>query len=167
MPGTTPVHLFYGLAESIKIIDEEGLENVFLRHRRLADATRAAISHWGGAVKNDVHITAKGIDGQVKAIELLCADKSRVADSVSAILVPDGHDANALRKHTLERYNVATGGGLGPLAGRVFRIGHLGDLNEPMLLGAIATIELALAETGIPHKSGGVNAAIASLRGTG
>ena len=164
VPGTTPVHLFYGLDESLKILDEEGLENVFLRHRRLADAVRAAISHWGGGVKNDLRITAKGIEGKVKAIELLCADKSRAADSVSAILVPDGHDANTLRKHALERYNVATGGGLGPLAGRVFRIGHLGDLNEPMLLGALATIEMALADTGIPHISGGVDAAIRHLR---
>ena len=165
VPGTTPVHLFYGLDESLKMIDEEGLENVYLRHRRLADAARAAVAHWGGHAKSGVHISAKGIDGKVKAIELLCADPTRAADSVSAILVPDGHDANVLRKLALERYNLALGGGLGPLGGRVFRIGHLGDLNEPMLLGALATIEMALADAAIPHTSGGVNAAISSLRG--
>lgn len=165
MPGTTPVHLVYGLQESIRLIEEEGLENVFRRHRRFADATRAAISHWGGGKKNNVTISAKGIEGEISALELLCQDASRAADSVSAILVPDGHDANALRQLALSRYNLGLGGGLGPLAGRVFRIGHLGDLNEPMLLGALATVEMALAESTIPHKAGGVTAAIASLRG--
>lgn len=164
-PGTTPVHLFFGLDEAIRVIDEEGLENVFVRHRRLASAVRAAIAHWGGGAKNALKITAKGIDGKVAALELLCADPSRASDSVSAILVPDGHDANAFRKLALERYNLSLGGGLGPLAGRVFRIGHLGDLNEPMVLGALATVEMAMADAGIPHKAGGVNAAIASLRG--
>ncbi len=95
---------------------------------------------------------------------MLCSDPARASDSVSAILLPDGHDANALRKLALERYNLALGSGLGPLAGRVFRIGHLGDLNEAMLLGALATTELALADAAIPHKSGAVNAAITSLR---
>ncbi len=165
MPGTTPVHLVYGLQESIRLIEEEGLENVFRRHRRFADATRAAISHWGGGKKNNVTISANGIEGEISALELLCQDASRAADSVSAILVPDGHDANALRQLALSRYNLGLGGGLGPLAGRVFRIGHLGDLNEPMLLGALATVEMALAESTIPHKAGGVTAAIASLRG--
>jgi alanine-glyoxylate transaminase / serine-glyoxylate transaminase / serine-pyruvate transaminase len=164
-PGTTPIHLVYGLQESIRLIEEEGLENVFRRHRRFADATRAAISHWGSATKNAVRISAKGIEGKVSGLELLCTDASRTADSVSAILVPDGHDANALRKLALDRYNLGLGGGLGPLAGRVFRIGHLGDLNEAMLLGALATVEMALAESGIPHTAGGVTAAIASLRG--
>lgn len=164
-PGTTPVHLFFGLDEAIRVIDEEGLENVFVRHRRLASAARAAIAHWGGGAKNDLKISAKGIDGKIGALELLCADPARVSDSVSAILVPDGHDANAFRKLALDRYNLSLGGGLGPLMGRVFRIGHLGDLNEPMLLGALATVEMAFADAGIPHKPGGVTAAIASLRG--
>jgi alanine-glyoxylate transaminase / serine-glyoxylate transaminase / serine-pyruvate transaminase len=165
MPGTTPTNLVYGLRESVRLIEEEGLDNVFRRHRRLANATRAAIAHWGGATKNAVTVSSKGIEGKVTALELLCADPTRAADSVSAIMVPDGHDANALRQLALSRYNLALGGGLGPLAGRVFRIGHLGDLNEPMLLGALATTELALAEASIPHRAGGIGAAIASLRG--
>ncbi len=163
-PGTTPVHLVYGLQESIRLIEEEGLENVLRRHRRFADATRAAIAHWGDGAKNDVSVSARGIEGKITGLELLCRDPSRSADSVSAILVPDGHDANALRQHAYDRYNLALGGGLGPLAGRVFRIGHLGDLNEPMMLGALATVEMTLAEAGIPHKAGGVGAAIAALR---
>ncbi len=161
MPGTTPVHLVYGLRESIRLIEDEGLENVFQRHRRFADATRAAIAHWGANKHNPVKISSKGIEGAVSAIELLCQDPTRAADGVSAILVPDGHDANALRQLALSRYNLALGGGLGPLAGRVFRIGHLGDMNEPMLLGALATVEMALAECGIPHVAGGIGAAIA------
>ncbi|MCB1510581.1 MAG: serine--glyoxylate aminotransferase, partial [Hyphomicrobiaceae bacterium] len=80
-----------------------------------------------------------------------------------AVFVPDGHDANAMRRLALSRYNLSLGQGLGPLAGRLFRIGHLGDMNEPMLLGALATIELALKASGIPHKSGGTEAAIAAL----
>lgn len=164
-PGTSPTHLLYGLAESVGLIEEEGLENVFKRHRRLADATRAAIGHWGKGTRNKLAVSLGGIEGRIDGIELLCSDPARASDSVSAILVPNGHDANALRAHALARYNLALGGGLGPLAGRVFRIGHLGDLNEPMLLGAIATVEMALQDVGIPHQAGGVNAAIASLRG--
>jgi alanine-glyoxylate transaminase/serine-glyoxylate transaminase/serine-pyruvate transaminase len=163
-PGTTPTNLFYGLAESIALIEEEGLDNVLARHRRLATAARAAITHWGGGRTSAARISAAGIAGPVEAITLLCADPARASDSVSAILMPDGHDANALRAHAIERYNLSLGGGLGPLAGRVFRIGHLGDLNEPMLLGALATTEMTLADRGVPHQAGGVNAAIAALR---
>jgi alanine-glyoxylate transaminase / serine-glyoxylate transaminase / serine-pyruvate transaminase len=163
-PGTTPVHLFFGLAEAIKVIDEEGLDSIFARHRRLANATRAAIAHWGGGAKAEMKISLAGMAGKVPALELLCANPSRVSDTVSAILVPDGHDAQALRQYAQAKYNLSLGGGLGPLAGRVFRIGHLGDLNEPMLLGALATTELVLADRGVPHKAGGVNAAIQALR---
>jgi alanine-glyoxylate transaminase/serine-glyoxylate transaminase/serine-pyruvate transaminase len=164
-PGTTPVHLFYGLEAAVDMIEAEGLDAVFQRHRRLAGATRAAISHWGGGAKSKVKASLAGIEGKVDALELLCADPSRSSDSVSAILVPDGHDANALRQHASRRYDLTLGGGLGPLAGRVFRIGHLGALNEPMLLGALATVELAMADVGIPHTAGGVGAAITHLRG--
>jgi alanine-glyoxylate transaminase / serine-glyoxylate transaminase / serine-pyruvate transaminase len=164
-PGTTPVHLFYGIDEAVKMLDEEGLENVFKRHRRLANAARAAISHWGGGVKNDMRISLKGMDGKISALELLCTDAARQSDSVSSILTPDGHDAQAFRKLAQDKYNLSLGGGLGPLQGRVFRIGHLGDLNEPMLLGALATVELAMTDFGMPHKAGGVTAAIAALRG--
>jgi alanine-glyoxylate transaminase/serine-glyoxylate transaminase/serine-pyruvate transaminase len=164
IPGTTPVHMLFGIAEAVRMIEEEGLENIFARHTRFGRATRAAIAHWGGGVGDPTRITTKGFDGAIRAIQLVCNDPARVSDSVSAIILPDGHDANAVRQIALERYNLALGGGLGPLAGRVFRIGHLGDLNEPMLLGAIATAELALADARVPHQSGGVNAAIASLR---
>jgi alanine-glyoxylate transaminase/serine-glyoxylate transaminase/serine-pyruvate transaminase len=163
LPGTTPVHLFFGLDEAIRALEEEGLEAVFLRHHRLATATRAAIAHWGDGKKSDVSITANGLSGPVQAIELLAADPRRASNSVSALLVPNGHDANALRRVALERFNLSLGGGLGPLAGRAFRIGHMGDLNEPMLLGALATIELAMKLCGVPHRTGGVEAAIGSL----
>ena len=96
----------------------------------------------------------------------MCTDSARRSGSVTTILLPDGHDANAVRSIAHTRYNLALGSGLGPLSGRAFRIGHLGDLNEPMLLGAIATTELALADAGVPHAAGGVQAAIASLRET-
>jgi alanine-glyoxylate transaminase / serine-glyoxylate transaminase / serine-pyruvate transaminase len=96
----------------------------------------------------------------VQAIELLAADPARVSNPVSAILVRDGHDANALRKVALESFNLSLGGGLGPLAGPVFRTGRTSDLNEAMLLGALATTELAMKLCGIPHHAGGVEAAI-------
>jgi alanine-glyoxylate transaminase / serine-glyoxylate transaminase / serine-pyruvate transaminase len=163
-PGTTPVHLFYGLSEAITVIDDEGLEAVFKRHRRLADATRAAIAHWGNNSRSQLDVSLAGLKGKINGLELLCLDPTRASDSVSAILVPDGHDATVFRRLALERYNLALGGGLGPLQGRVFRIGHLGDLNEPMLLGALAATELAMADFGMPHQPGGVTAAINALR---
>jgi alanine-glyoxylate transaminase/serine-glyoxylate transaminase/serine-pyruvate transaminase len=166
-PGTTPVHLFFGLDEGIRVLEEEGLDAVFLRHHQLATATRAAIAHWSGGTTNDVSLTANGLSGPVRAIELLAADPTRASNSVSAILVPNGHDANALREVALERYNLSLGGGLGSLAGHAFRIGHMGDLNEPMLLGALATTELTMKLCGVPHQAGGVEAAIGSLIATG
>jgi alanine-glyoxylate transaminase/serine-glyoxylate transaminase/serine-pyruvate transaminase len=162
-PGTTPVHMFFGLDESLRMLLEEGLDAVFARHRRLAKAVRAAVAHWGGHERSGATISAKGIAGAVQAIELLPSDPTRASDSVSAILLPDGHDSNVLRQVALERYNLSLGGGLGPLGGRVFRIGHMGDLNEPMLLGALATVELAMVTARIPHRTGGAGAAIAAL----
>jgi len=88
---------------------------------------------------------------------------ARHSDSVTAVLMPEGHDADALRAVALRRFNLSLGGGLGPLAGRVFRIGHLGDLNEPMILGTLATVELVLKVSGVPHTPGGVDAAIRGL----
>ncbi len=163
-PGTSPVHMMLGLAEGVRIIEAEGFQHTLARHKRLGTATRAAVSAWGGNAKSGAKVTEAGVSGPVKAIEVLCADATRVSSSVTTILVPDGHDANAVRSLAEARYNLALGSGLGPLNGRAFRIGHLGDLNEPMLLGAIATTELALAEAGVPHVSGGVVAAINSLR---
>ena len=161
--GTTPVHLFYALEESLKLLDEEGLDAVFARHRRLADATRAAVAHWGGDRRSGVKAGAKGISEGVKAIELFCADEARLSDSVTAIMLPEGHDADAFRRAALTRFNLSLGGGLGALGGRVFRIGHMGDLNEPMLLGALATIELTFTACGVPYQTGGVDAAIRAL----
>jgi alanine-glyoxylate transaminase/serine-glyoxylate transaminase/serine-pyruvate transaminase len=147
-PGTTPVHMFFGLDESLRLLEAEGLEAVFARHHRLAEATRQAVLAWGA-------------DG--KGPELFCRNPDRFSDSVTAVLVPAGSDADALRKVAINRYNLSLGGGLGPLGGKVFRIGHLGELNEPMLLGALGTLELAMRTVGIPHRPGGVEAAIRSL----
>jgi alanine-glyoxylate transaminase / serine-glyoxylate transaminase / serine-pyruvate transaminase len=163
-PGTTPVHMFFAIDEGVRMLEEEGLDAVYRRHTRFARATRAAIAAWGDNAKSGTRISAKGFEGKVASLELLCADPSRASDSVSAIILPDGIDANAFRKHAFTAYNLDLGGGLGPLAGRVFRIGHMGDLNEPMLLGAIATVELAFSTFGVPHKANGVTAAIASLK---
>jgi alanine-glyoxylate transaminase / serine-glyoxylate transaminase / serine-pyruvate transaminase len=163
-PGTSPVHMMLGMAEGLRLIEAEGFANTLARHKRLSAATRAAVSAWGGHSKSGATLSEKGVSGAVKAIEVLCADATRYSDSVTTILLPDGHDANAVRSLAEARYNLALGSGLGPLNGRAFRIGHLGDLNEPMLLGAIATTELALAEAGVPHVSGGVVAAINALR---
>lgn len=146
--GTTPVHMFYGLAESLRMIEEEGLDAIFARHARLARATREAARVW--------HANGAGP-------ELYCRAPERRSDSVTALIMPEGHDAEAFRRTAIERFNLSLGGGLGPLLGRVFRIGHMGELNEPTLLGALATVELALRESRIPHGPGGVEAAIGTL----
>ncbi|MSP03020.1 MAG: aminotransferase class V-fold PLP-dependent enzyme [Acetobacteraceae bacterium] len=147
--GTLPVNLFYGLRESIRLLEDEGLDNVVARHTRLAEATRRAVKVWSGN----------------NGPQLYCLNPTRYSDSVTAILMPEGHDAEALRKIARGRFNVSLGGGLGPLNGKVFRIGHLGDLNEPMLLGALAAVEMALRIGGVPHGRGGVDAAMEFLEG--
>ncbi|WP_043337856.1 pyridoxal-phosphate-dependent aminotransferase family protein [Belnapia moabensis] len=148
--GTVPVSFFYALQESLRLIEqEEGLENVFARHHRLAGAVRAAVQHWSGN----------------NGPQLFCLNPARYSDSVTAILMPEGFNADDLRGVALKRFNVSLGGGLGPLGGKVFRIGHLGDLNEPMILGTLSTVELAMKVAGIPHTPGGVDAAIAALAG--
>jgi len=146
--GTVPVHFFFGLQESIKMIEEETLEGVFARHARLAEATRAAVRAWG----------AKG-----NGPSLYGQTEDRLSNSVTTVMMPEGHTSDAMRKIALERFNLSLGGGLGPLMGKVFRIGHLGDLNEPMLLGCLATTELAMKTAGVPFAAGGVDAAIKSL----
>ena len=146
--GTVPVHFFFGLQESIKMIEEETLEGVFARHARLAEATRAAVRAWGK-------------DG--KGPSLYGQTEDRLSNSVTTVMMPEGHTSDAMRKIALERFNLSLGGGLGPLMGKVFRIGHLGDLNEPMLLGCLATTELAMKTAGVPFAAGGVDAAIESL----
>jgi hypothetical protein len=130
------------------MIEEEGLENVFARHRRLANATRACVRHWG----------------QDGGVEIWSQDAEAASDSLTSVLMPAGHDADRVRAIASERYGVALGRGLAALQGRIFRIGHMGDLNEPMLLGALGAIELALADAGVPHVRGGVEAAMEWLR---
>jgi alanine-glyoxylate transaminase/serine-glyoxylate transaminase/serine-pyruvate transaminase len=148
--GTVPVVPFFGLVESLRLLEQEGIENVWARHRRLGGAVRAAVRAWGA-----------GNQGP----ELYCRDPSRYSDSVTAVQAPEGHNADAMRKILLDRYNVSSGGGLSSLSGQVFRIGHMGDLNEAMVLGTLATVELAMADAGMPFAKGGVQAAIESLRG--
>ena len=149
--GTVPVHFFYGLQEALRMLEEEGLDNVFARHHRLAEATRRAVRAW------------RGNDGP----EIFAVEPNAQSDTVTAVMVPEGHDADKLRQAALDRFNVSLGGGLGGLKGRVFRIGHLGDLNEPMVLGAIAAVEMAMDLTGVPHGAGGVAAAMEYLRSEG
>lgn len=148
--GTAPVHMFFGLHESLRMLEEESLEAVFERHARLAEATRAAVRAWGA-------------DG--KGPQLFCQSPDRLSNSVTTVVMPEGTSSDALRKTAIDRYNLSLGGGLGPLTGKVFRIGHMGDLNEPMLLGALATTELAMKTAGVPFAPGGVEAAIEALAG--
>ena len=145
--GTIPIGLFYGLREALRLIEEEGLEQVFARHSRLGEAVRRCVRHWSGN------------DGP----RLFCTNPGRFSDSVTAVLMPEGHHCAAVRRTALHRFNVSLGAGLSKLDGRVFRIGHLGDLNEPMVLGTLAAVEMALKLNGVPHAPGGVDAAMAFL----
>ena len=142
--GTVPTSLFYGLQESLRLIELEGLDQVIARHHRLAEATRRAVRVWAGN------------DGP----QFICLDPSRYSDSVTTVLMPDGFNADSVRKTALDRFNVSLGGGLGKLGGQVFRIGHLGDLNEPMVLGTLGAVEMSLRVNGVPHGRGGVDAAM-------
>ncbi len=142
-PSTPATNLLYGLSEALRMLDEEGLENVFARHRRLAEAARAAVRAWG--------------------LEVLCRCKEEYSPVVTAVVMPEGHDADQFRKVALERFNLSLGAGLGRLKGRVFRIGHLGDFNELMLAGTLAGVEMGLSVAGVPLQRGGVNAAMDSL----
>ena len=144
-PYTPATNLLFGLREAIAMLNEEGLPRVFARHDRHAVATRAAVQAWG--------------------LELLCLEPAEYSSSLTAVLLPDGHDADAFRKMTLERYDLSLGNGLGKLQGRVFRIGHLGDFNDLMLAGTLAGVEMGLAAAGVPHSSGGLQSAIDSLKG--
>lgn len=149
--GTAPVHFFYGLREALRMLEEEGLDEVFARHHRLAEATRRAVQAWRGNAGPEVYASEPGAQ----------------SNTITAVLVPEGSDADAVRQICLDRFNLSLGGGLDRLKGRVFRIGHLGDLNEPMLLGTIAAVEMALALSGVPHGKGGVAAAMDYLAGAG
>ena len=142
--GTIPTAMFYGLRESLRLIEQEGLAQVVARHHRRAEAARRAVRVWSGN------------DGP----QLYCLDPARVSDSITAVLMPEGFNADAVRRTALDRFNVSTGGGLGRLGGTMFRIGHLGDLNEPMVLGTLGAVEMSLRLNGVPHGRGGVDAAM-------
>jgi alanine-glyoxylate transaminase/serine-glyoxylate transaminase/serine-pyruvate transaminase len=144
-PYTPATNLLYGLHEAIDMLLGEGLPNVFARHDRHAEATRRAVRGWG--------------------LEILCRNPAEYSSSLTAIVVPDGHDADAFRREALARYDLSLGTGLGRLAGKVFRIGHLGFFNDLMLCGTLCGVEMALAASRVPHKSGGVAAALAFLAG--
>jgi alanine-glyoxylate transaminase/serine-glyoxylate transaminase/serine-pyruvate transaminase len=147
--GTIPVNIFYGLKESLRLLEEEGMANVIARHHRLGEAVRRAVQVWAGN----------------NGPQLFCTNPGRYSDSVTAVWMPEGHDAEAVRRTTREQFNVSLGGGLGKLGGRVFRIGHLGDLNEPMVLGALSAVEMSLRINHVPHGRGGVDAAMDYLAG--
>ena len=144
-PATPATNLLYGLREAISMLHEEGLEQVFQRHLRLGEATRRAVRGWG--------------------LELLCLNAAEYSPSCTAVMMPSGFEEAQFRNVVLEHYNLSLGAGLGKVAGRVFRIGHLGDLNDLMLCGALCGVEMGLARAGIPHQPGGVAAAMGFLRG--
>ncbi len=143
-PYTPATNLLYGLREAIAMLLEEGLDNVFARHQRLGAATRAAVEAWG--------------------LEILCREPLEYSPVLTAVLMPAGHDADAFRKVVLDHYDMSLGAGLTKLSGKVFRIGHLGETNALTLMGALSGVEMGLADAGVPHRSGGVLAAMASLR---
>ncbi len=142
-PYTPPTALLYGLRESLAMLQEEGLENVLSRHARLAEATRRAVSAWG--------------------LEFQAENPAERSNSVTAIRMLAGHSELAFRALVRERFNMSLGAGLGKVAGKLFRIGHLGDFNELMLAGTLAGVEMGMALAGIPHSKGGVTAAMEYL----
>jgi alanine-glyoxylate transaminase/serine-glyoxylate transaminase/serine-pyruvate transaminase len=139
-PYTPATNLLYGLRESIRMLLEEGLENVFARHHRLAEATRLAVRAWG--------------------LEILCLNPEEYSNSLTAVLMPNGCNADELRELILKKFNMSLGTGLGKLKGKIFRIGHLGDFNELMLAGTLSGIEMGLALAKVPFSKGGVTEAL-------
>ncbi|MGD9785586.1 MAG: alanine--glyoxylate aminotransferase family protein [Hyphomicrobiaceae bacterium] len=144
-PFTPATGLLYGLDVAIEMLLEEGLDNVFARHERLAEATRRAVNAWN--------------------LEILCANPRDYSPAVTAVLMPDGHSADQFRRFVLDNFDMSLGTGLGKVAGKVFRIGHLGDTNALTVVGALAGVEMALGMAGIPHRAGGVAAAMAHISG--
>lgn len=145
-PYTPATNMLYALSAAIDMLHEEGLENVFARHRRHGEATRRAVTAWG--------------------LENLCADPKYHSPILTAVMLPEGHNADALRKTILEHFDLSLGTGLSKVAGKVFRIGHLGDTNDLTVLGALAGVEMGLGLAKVPHKSGGVGAAMQYLAET-
>ena len=139
-PYTPATNMLYALGEAIDMLHEEGLDNVFARHDRHAEATRRAARAWG--------------------LEILCKEPRHYSSSLTALMMPAGHDADAFRKTALEHFDVSLGTGLSKVAGKVFRIGHLGDTNDLTIIGALAGVEMGLALADVPHRKGGVQAAM-------
>ena len=144
-PSTPATNLLYGLDAAIDMLMEEGLDNVFARHDRFAEATRRAVRAWGLEVQVEV-------PGEYSSV-------------LTAVRLPEGHSANALRATILDKFNMSLGNGLGRLNDRVFRIGHLGDFGPLQLVGTLGGVEMGLGAAGVPHKAGGVQAAMAYLNG--
>jgi len=142
-PYTPATNLLFGLREALQMLQEEGLPNVFRRHQRHAEATRAAVHAWG--------------------LDVVCEEPREYSNSMTAVFLPAGHDADRLRRTILENFDMSLGAGLGKLAGKVFRIGHLGHFNDLMLCGTLSGIEMGLRLAEVPHKAGGVAAALDSL----
>ncbi|MCH8235549.1 MAG: aminotransferase class V-fold PLP-dependent enzyme [Chloroflexi bacterium] len=145
-PYTPATNLLYGLREALLMLEEEGLDAVFARHDRFAAATRAAVGAWG--------------------LEVLAQDEREYSSSLTAIITPEGHDADNLRKVILDRFDMSLGTGLGKVKGWTFRIGHLGDLNDLTLMGTLAGVEMGLDIAGVPRSGSGVTAAMKFLSGS-
>src|SRR5256885_7526282 len=139
-PYTPATQMLHGLKASIEMLHEEGLDNVFARHDKMAEATRRAVRAWG--------------------LEIMCREPRYYSPTITAVMLPQGHDADAFRNLALDHFNISYGSSFGAHAGKYFRIGHLGDINDTHLMGALAATEMALALAGIPHKKGGVQAAM-------
>jgi alanine-glyoxylate transaminase/serine-glyoxylate transaminase/serine-pyruvate transaminase len=139
-PYTPATNLLYGLAEAIDMLHEEGLDAVFARHARHSEATRRAVAAWG--------------------LETVCQNREHYANSLTGVMMPEGHSADAFRKLVAETFNMSLGNGLAKLADRAFRIGHLGDFNDLMLAGTLSGVEMGLELAGVPHRRGGVQAAL-------
>src|SRR5436853_395020 len=142
-PYTPATNLLYALHEALLMLEEEGLPNVFQRHTRYGEATRAAVKAWG--------------------LDTVCEEPLEHSNSLTAVMMPEGQNADRLREITLERFDMSLGTGLGKFAGKIFRIGHLGSFNDLSLAGTLSGVEMGLELAGVPHKSGGVQAALASL----
>jgi alanine-glyoxylate transaminase/serine-glyoxylate transaminase/serine-pyruvate transaminase len=145
-PFTPATNLIYGLREALAMLQEEGLANVFRRHERHGRATRAAVLAWG--------------------LEIVCQEPREYSNSLTGVYLPEGHDADRLRSIILENFNMSLGAGLSKLAGKVFRIGHLGSFNDLMLAGTLSGVEMGLRLAAVPHHEGGIAAALASLAPT-
>lgn len=148
--GTAPEHMVFGLTEAVKMLNEEGWERVYARHKRLATATRKAVEVWceGGALEFNI------------------SQPEARADALTVIRTPEGMNSEVVRNTARDTFGVAVGGSLGDLAGRVFRIAHMGDLNEPMIIGALGGVEAALQVCQVPIGRGGVSAAVDYLAST-